>query len=61
PHRRQGLGRTLTRQAAAWAATHGATDLSLLVTRRNSPAFSLYTSLNFRPVGHYHYREMPEA
>lgn len=55
-HRRRGLARIMMRHAAHWAQNAGATELYLLVTRKNLPAIKLYTSLNFQPVGHYHYR-----
>ena len=58
-HRRKGMGRYIMQQAGFWAAEHGAAYLALLVTRANSPANQLYTSLGFQAVGHYHYRIKP--
>ncbi|MBF9031287.1 GNAT family N-acetyltransferase [Rhodobacterales bacterium HKCCE3408] len=59
--RRAGLGRIMMATAAHWAAGSGATDLLVLVTRRNLAANGLYASMGFQPVGHYHYRTEPEA
>lgn len=55
-HRRQGLGRNLLHAAATWAADHGATRLSLVVTRQNVAANALYARLGMECVGQYHYR-----
>lgn len=55
-YRRRGLARIMMRHAALWAQDAGAEHLYLLVTRQNTGAGQLYTSLNFQPVGHYHYR-----
>ena len=55
-YRRRGLARIMMRHAAQWAQDEGATQLYLLVTRKNVPALELYASLNMHPVGHYHYR-----
>ena len=55
-YRRRGLAQIMMRHAAKWAQDAGATDLYLLVTRKNVPALELYASLNMQPVGHYHYR-----
>lgn len=55
--RRLGLAQIMMRHAALWAQDQGAAELHLLVTRENSPARSLYASLNFQAVGHYHYRK----
>lgn len=55
-HRRQGLGRNLLHAAANWAADQGATRLSLVVTRQNTAARSLYARLGMGVVGQYHYR-----
>ncbi|NHB76362.1 GNAT family N-acetyltransferase [Rhodobacter calidifons] len=54
--RRQGVGATLMRAAANWAQTHGATRLSLVVTRQNSAACALYARLGMTVAGQYHYR-----
>lgn len=56
PQRRQGLGRNLLHAAANWAATQGATRLSLVVTRQNVAARALYARLGMQVVGQYHYR-----
>ena len=55
-HRQQGLGRELMYSAAYWADAHGATDLTILVTKANEPANGLYRSLGMTEVGGYHYR-----
>ncbi len=52
----KGLAAHMMRAAAHWAETQGAPRFSVLVTRGNMPARSLYASLGFEPVGHYHYR-----
>lgn len=54
--RRQGVGETLLRAGANWAALQGATRLSLVVTERNVAARALYTRLGLQVVGQYHYR-----
>lgn len=54
--RRQGLGANLLHAAANWAATQGATRLSLVVTRQNTAARALYARLGMQVVGQYHYR-----
>lgn len=56
PQRRQGLGRNLLHAAANWAASQGATRLSLVVTRQNVAARALYARLGMQVVGQYHYR-----
>lgn len=57
PHcRRKGVARSLMSQAAAWAKTNKATTLAALVTRANSDAHALYSSLGMREIDHYHYR-----
>lgn len=55
-HRRRGIGETLLRAAAIWAAAEGADRLSLAVTERNSAARALYARLGMQVVGQYHYR-----
>lgn len=55
-HRRRGLGMSLLRAAANWAAEQGATRLSLVVTRQNTAARALYARLGMEVVGEYHYR-----
>lgn len=54
--RRRGIGTSLLRGAANWAAEAGARDISLVVTRQNAAACALYTRLGMQVVGHYHYR-----
>jgi ribosomal protein S18 acetylase RimI-like enzyme len=54
--RRQGVGETLIRAAANWAAAEGAAQLSLVVTARNIAARALYTRIGMQAVGQYHYR-----
>lgn len=57
PHqRRQKMGRYALREFAHWAKMQGASHLSLVVTRANTGANALYTSLGMRHVGEYHYR-----
>jgi len=55
--RRRGLAAHMMRLAAKWAADNGAEWLSILVTRQNTAALGLYTSLGMKPVGTYHYQE----
>lgn len=55
--RRQGTAHNILRAAARWSLDHGAARLLLLVTEANKNARSLYASLGFSPVGHYHYRK----
>lgn len=55
-HRRRGVGATLLRAAANWAAAEGADRLSLVVTERNAGARALYARLGMQVVGQYHYR-----
>ncbi|MEM9317671.1 MAG: GNAT family N-acetyltransferase [Pseudomonadota bacterium] len=57
--RRRGLARIMMQHAAHWALEAGANPLTLLVTRANTAAIALYTSLGFQVVGHYHYRIKP--
>ena len=59
--RRQGLGRHMIRALAFWAQDQGAAQIALLVTRANTGANALYSSMGFAPVGGYHYRIHPEA
>jgi GNAT superfamily N-acetyltransferase len=54
--RRKGVGETLLRAAANWAAGMGASRLSLVVTERNAAARALYARLQMQGVGQYHYR-----
>ncbi|MEO3413432.1 GNAT family N-acetyltransferase [Roseovarius sp. CAU 1744] len=55
-HRRAGMGRHMMRQAAFWAADHGATHMSVICTQANTGANTLYSSLGLTLVGQYHYR-----
>lgn len=54
--RRQGTAVNIMRAAAVWAQDHGAKRFSVVVTRANMAANTLYTSLGMHIVGHYHYR-----
>jgi len=58
--RRLGIGEMVTRQAARWAAEHGATHLSTLCTKANIGANALYSSIGLSVVGQYHYRKAKE-
>jgi GNAT superfamily N-acetyltransferase len=55
-NRRKGMGRALMSHAATWAKKHNATTLAVLVTRANTNALTLYSSLGMHEVDHYHYR-----
>ncbi|WP_135507230.1 GNAT family N-acetyltransferase [Roseovarius aestuariivivens] len=59
--RRAGMGRNLTRHAAHWAKTQGATHLAVLCTKANTGANALYASLGMTLVGEYHYRIKKDA
>ncbi|MDA9207569.1 GNAT family N-acetyltransferase [Octadecabacter sp.] len=59
--RRQGIGRNMMRALAFWAQSRNAHTIALLVTKANTSANALYTSLGMVPVGGYHYRIHPEA
>ena len=54
--RRQGLARAIMAEACRWAATEGATRLSLVVTKANTAALALYRDLGLQPACAYHYR-----
>ncbi|MDE0588392.1 GNAT family N-acetyltransferase [Halocynthiibacter sp. C4] len=54
--RRQGVAVNMMYAAANWSQDHGAEQLSVVVTHANTAANKLYTFLNMKPVGHYHYR-----
>lgn len=54
--RRKGAARNMMIAAANWAQNIGASWFSLAVTKQNSAARALYTSLGLQLVGHYHYR-----
>lgn len=55
-HRRQGLGRDVSRTLLAVAARQGAVRALLEVEEDNRAARSLYRRLGFRELGGYHYR-----
>ena len=57
-HRRQGVGRMLLEQAAAWAREAGVTKLELHVFPWNEPAIRLYEAFGFEREGirREHYR-----
>ncbi len=55
-HRRSGVATNIMRKAAFWAQDSGATTLALAVTRSNSGANALYSSLGMSVIGYYHYR-----
>lgn len=59
--RRKGIGETLVRATAEWAASKGADWLALAVTEANAAANALYRKLGMAPAGRYHYRRAPEA
>ncbi|WP_410218917.1 GNAT family N-acetyltransferase [Paracoccus sp. (in: a-proteobacteria)] len=59
PFRRQGLAGWMIRQAAFWAAGHGATRMGLAVSRANSGAVATYASLGFAVAGSYAYYARP--
>ncbi len=54
--RRKGVGKWAMRQAAIWAQEQGAHSISAICTKENTGANALYSSLNMRRVGGYHYR-----
>ncbi|WP_127561277.1 GNAT family N-acetyltransferase [Nioella ostreopsis] len=54
--RRMGIGRTMMRGAANWAARHNARDLAVLVVKANKAAQTLYAGLGMTSAGAYHYR-----
>jgi len=57
--RRKGLARAMMFEAARWAETEGATQMTLVVTRANEGANALYQGLGMTEVGSYHYRREP--
>lgn len=59
-HRRQGLGQWAMRAAAFWALDNGAQTLSVICTKANMGANSLYRALGMEVVGEYHYRQLVE-
>ena len=50
-HRRQGVGRLLVDEVAAWARLRGAQTLQLMVTSVNEPAMRFYERLGFTRTG----------
>ena len=54
--RRKRVGTWGMRQAALWAKEQGAHSVSAICTKQNTGANALYSSLNMRCVGGYHYR-----
>ena len=44
----------MMRQAAFWAAEHGATEMAVLCTKENTGANRLYASLGMTCCGQYH-------
>ena len=57
--RRKGLGRRVSRAAAAWAKEVGAAELALVVRGDNAEALGLYRGLGFEEKARYHYRRAP--
>lgn len=57
--RRRGLAGWMMRQAAAWAADHGATRIGLAVSRANAGARAVYDRLGFVEVAGYAYYARP--
>ncbi|HSG57326.1 MAG TPA: GNAT family N-acetyltransferase [Paracoccaceae bacterium] len=55
--RRKNMGRYVMQAAATWAASHGATHMSVVCTQANTGANALYTSLGMTLAGLYHYRQ----
>lgn len=55
--RRKNMGRYVMQAAATWAASHGATHMSVVCTQANTGANALYTSLGMTLAGQYHYRQ----
>jgi ribosomal protein S18 acetylase RimI-like enzyme len=50
-HRRAGVGRSLVDAVLAWARTHGAHTVLLLVTSNNDSAIAFYRRLGFTMTG----------
>lgn len=59
--RRRGLGRFMMQGAATWARDNNAQTLAVLVTKANTGANALYSSLGMSAAAGYHYRIHPEA
>lgn len=55
--RRRGAARAILRTLAIWAQMQGAAQAYLQVMVSNTAAQSLYTSIGFQTLYHYHYRE----
>lgn len=55
--RRQGVAAWMMRKAAFWAADKGVDTMSVLCTRENVPANSLYSALGMTVEAQYHYRQ----
>ena len=55
--RRRGAARAILRTLTIWAQMQGATQAYLQVMDSNTAARSLYTSIGFETLYHYHYRE----
>jgi len=60
-YRRQGVARNVIRGLAFWAQSYGASQIALLVTKANTGANALYSSMGFFTQTGYHYRIHPEA
>jgi GNAT superfamily N-acetyltransferase len=61
PHqRRKKAAEWMMRAAAFWAEKQGAHTIAVVTTDANVAANTLYTSMGFAVVGHYHYRIKPE-
>lgn len=61
PLRRKGVAKSLMSHAAAWAQNNGAATLAVAVTRANTAALALYSSLGMSQAGHYHYRRKGQS
>jgi GNAT superfamily N-acetyltransferase len=59
--RRKGSAASLMSHAAAWSKDAGADTLCVLVTRANTPALALYSSLGMKAVDEYHYRRKGQS
>jgi GNAT superfamily N-acetyltransferase len=47
-HRRRGVGRSLMKAMAGWAAEQGATRLQLLADKNNPPALAFYERIGWQ-------------
>lgn len=61
PLRRKGIAKSLMSHAATWAKDNDAATLAVVVTRANSGALALYSSLGMSQAGHYHYRRKGQS